>query len=115
MKSQFNPVQRRMCRKSPSQARLDGRAKAQQRDRREATIQLIYAHLPPAVVLAAEQHLRAKTNIEQRARELWFTQGCRPGGALGDWIRAECEVVQKLCQALLNRNTREPETSLVSQ
>jgi len=113
MKAQFNPVRRRMCRKSHRQARLDGRSKAQQRNRREDTIQLIYAHLPPAVVLAAEQHLRAQTHIEQRAHQLWFAQGCRPGGALGDWIRAECEVVQNLCQALLSRNTREPE--LVSQ
>ncbi len=115
MKAQSNPVQRRMCRKSLRQAQLDGQTNKRQRDQNEDTAQLIYAHLPPAVVLAAEQHLRAQTNIEQRAHELWFTQGCRPGGALGDWIRAECEVVQKLCQALLGRNTREPKTSLVSQ
>ena len=115
MKTQFNPVLRRTCRKSSRPARLDGRTKAQQREPNEHTVQLIYAHLPPAVVLAAEQHLRAQTNIEQRAHELWFAQGCRPGGALGDWIRAECEVVQNLCQALLNRNHREPETELVSQ
>ena len=114
MKAQFNSVQRRLCRKSPRQARLDGRSKAQQRDRHEDTTQLIYAHLPPAVVMAAEQHLRAQTNIAQRAHELWFAQGCRPGGALGNWIRAECEVVQKLCQALLTPNTQEPEPPLVS-
>lgn len=110
MKAQFNPVQRRMCRKPPLQARVDSRPKAQPRGRHEDTIQLIYAHFPPAVVLAAEQHLRAQTNIEQRAHQLWFAQGCRPGGGLGDWIRAECEVVQNLCQALLSRNTREPDS-----
>jgi len=109
MKAQFNHAQRRMCRKSSRQARLDGQPKAQRRDRHEDTIQLIYAHLPPAVVLAAEQHLRAQTNIEQRAHQLWFAQGCRPGAALSDWVRAECEMVQNLCQALLSRNTREPE------
>ena len=115
MKAHFNPVQRRMCRKSPLQARLEGRPKAQQRDRLEDTIQLIYAHLPPAVVLAAEQHLRAQTNIERRAHQLWLAQGCRAGVALNDWIRAECEVVQNLCQALLSRNSREPEPDSVSQ
>jgi hypothetical protein len=115
MNAQFNPVQRRMCRKSPRQARVDGRPKTQQRDRHENTIQLIYAHLPPAVVLAAQQHLRAQTNIEQRAHQAWFAQSCRPGSALGDWIRAECEVVQNLCQALLSRNTREPAPDTVSQ
>jgi len=109
MKAQFNPVQQRTYRKSPLQARLNGQPKAQQRDRHEDTIQLIYAHLPPAVVLAAEQHLQAQTNIEQRAHQFWFAQGCRPGTALSDWVRAECEVVQNLCQALLSRNTREPE------
>jgi hypothetical protein len=115
MKAQFNAVQRRVCRKSPRQARLEGQTNARQRDQNEDATQLIYVHLPPAVVLATEQHLRAQTHIEQRAHELWFAQGCRPGGALGDWIRAECEVVQKLCQALLSRNHREPETGLVSQ
>jgi hypothetical protein len=104
-----------MYRKSSLPARLKGRSKAQPRDRHEDTIQLIYAHLPPAVVLAAEQHLRAQTNIEQRAHQLWFAQGCRTGVALGDWIQAECEVVQKLCQALLSRNTREPEPDAVAQ
>jgi hypothetical protein len=34
---------------------------------------------------------------------------------LNDWVRAECEVVQDLCQALLSRNTREPEPDPVSQ
>jgi len=80
----------------------------QLRDRHEATIQLIYAHLPPVMVLATEQHLRAQTNIEQRAHQLWFARDCGPGCALDDWVRAECEVVQKLCQALLGRNTGQP-------
>ncbi|MGB7747989.1 MAG: DUF2934 domain-containing protein [Verrucomicrobiia bacterium] len=104
-----------MCRKSPFQARLNGQPKAQQRDRHEDTIQLIYAHIPPAVVMVVEHHLRAQTNIEQRAHQLWFAQGCRPGGGLGDWLRAEYEVVQNLCQALLSQNNREPEPDPVSQ
>jgi hypothetical protein len=115
MNAQFNPVQRKTCRKSPLQAQFNGRPGAQQQDRREDTIQLIYAHLPPAVVLAAEQHLRAQTNIERRAHQLWFAHGCRPGSALADWVRAECEVVQNLCQALLGRNTPEPESAPFSQ
>ena len=115
MKTQFKTVHRRICGKSLRQARVDGRPTAQQRDRHKGTIQLIYAHLPPAIVLAAEQHLRAQTNIEQRAYQIWFAQGCHLGGALGDWIRAECEVVQNLCQALLSRNAREPEPNPVSQ
>jgi len=114
MKAQFNPDQRRTCRKRSLQAQFNGRPKAQQRDRHEDTIQLIYAHLPPAVVLATGQHLRAQTNIEQRAHQLWFARGCPPGGALGDWIRAECEVVQALCQALPSRNPSEPEPTPVS-
>lgn len=108
MKEQFNHVQRRTSRRSPVQARFDGRLKAQQQKQRESAVQLIYAHIPPAVVLAAEKHLRAQTNIEQRARQLWLSRGCRPVGDLGDWLRAECVEVQKLCQALLNRNSCEP-------
>jgi len=114
MKTQSNLIQRRMRRKSARPARPYGKARARQRDQNENATQLIYAHLPPAIVLATEQHLRAQTNIEQRARELWFAQGRRPGNALGDWIRSECEVVQQLCQALLNRNPGRAETGLVS-
>ena len=115
MKAQFNAVLRRTCRKSPLQAQCSDRAKAQQQNPHENTVQLIYAHLPPAVILATEQHLRAQTNIERRAHQLWFAQGCRAGVALNDWVRAEYEVVQNLCQALLSRNTREPESDSVSQ
>jgi len=115
MKAQFNSVQRRLCRKSALKARLSGQFKAQQRDRHEDTVQLIYAYLPPAVVLAAKQHLRAQTNIEQRVHQLWFTQGCRSRGALEDWIRAECEAVQKLCQALVRRDPQEPEPRPISK
>lgn len=115
MKAQFNDVQRSPCRQSSHQTRLDGRFKAQQRDRRESAVQLIYAHIPPAAVLAAEKHLRAQTNIEQRVQQLWFDRGRRPVGALGDWLRAECEEVQQLCQALVNRNAHEPEPGNISQ
>jgi hypothetical protein len=63
-------------------------------------MQLVYACLPPVMVLAMEQHLRAQTRIEQRAQELWFAGG--GGNALADWLRAESEVVQNLCYALLH-------------
>jgi hypothetical protein len=98
-----------MCRAVPRQAQLDDRLKPQPWPRDEGTVQLIYAHLPPAAILAAGQHLRAQTNIEQRAHQLWFARGYGAGDALADWIRAECEVVQNLCQALLSRSSREPE------
>jgi hypothetical protein len=111
MKAPFNSFRPKRCRKSPLPVRRNSRPEALRRGRHENSIQLIYAHLPPAVVLAAGQHLRAQTNIEQRAHQLWFAQGCRPGGALGDWLRAECEVVQKLCEALLHRNLQKPETT----
>lgn len=112
MKAHFHSVRRRLCRKSHQQTRFGDPPKAPGRDRQEETVQLIYAHLPPAVVLAAGQHLQAQTNIERRAHQLWFDRGCRAGGALADWLQAECETVQKLCQALLNGNTREPEPGL---
>ena len=83
MKTQFNPVLRRTCQKSSPPARLDDRSKAQQSEPHENTVQLIYAHLPPAVVLAAEQHLRAQTNIEQRAHELWFSPRLPSGRRAG--------------------------------
>jgi hypothetical protein len=107
MKAPFNPVRPKLCRKSPLPSQRNGRPEAPRRGRHEDTIQLIYAHLPPAVVLAAGQHVQAQTNIEQRAHQLWFSRGCRPGSALGDWIRAESEVVQNLCRALLGRNIPE--------
>ncbi len=82
-------------------------ADAQRKHRRETAVQLVYAHLPPATVLAVEQHLRAQTQIEQRAEQLWFAAIGRPVGALNDWLRAEREVVNKLCDALLQRNQHE--------
>ena len=115
MKAQSNRVPRRTCRRSPFQARPDGQQKVQQQKQRESAVQLIYAHIPPAVVLAADKHLRAQTNIEQRAHQLWLSRGCRPVGDLGDWLRAECEEVQKLCQALLSRSPRELEPDPIFQ
>ena len=113
MKAQFTRSAEDVPEVSPS-TRVDDGFEGHERERNEDNTQLIYVHLPPAVVLATEQHLRAQTNIEQRAHEIWFTQGCRPGSALGDWLRAEYEVAQKLCQALLCRNHRESETGFAS-
>jgi Protein of unknown function (DUF2934) len=76
---------------------------AKHRDHADEAVQVIYAHLPPAAILAAEQHLRVQTQIVQRAQELWSTSGARPGDALSDWVKAERQVVQKLCNALLYR------------
>ena len=92
-------------------ARPDRRSRTQSRARPEETAQLIYAHLPPAAVLATEQHLRAQTQIEQRAQQRWYARGGCSGGALGDWLRAEREVVQNLCDALLRRNLWKPESA----
>jgi hypothetical protein len=77
--------------------------------RAKKTIQFIYAHLPPAMVLVKEQHLRAQTHIEQRAQQRWFAGNSRPEDTLDNWLHAEREVVQELCEALLHRNIREPE------
>ena len=75
-------------------------------------MQLIYAHFPPAAILAAERHLRAQTRIEQRAHQFWLAAGGRPGNAWADWLRAEREVVQNLCAALRSGNLLQPQTSL---
>ena len=109
MNAQLDRVSREICRRSVLPARLNSRPKMLRRDSHEDTIQLVYAYLPPAVVLAAEQHLRPQTQIEQRAQQLWFARSGRPGGALSDWVRVEREVTKNLCDALLHRNIREPE------
>lgn len=75
MKARFNHVQRRACRQSPLRRPHDGRSKAQQQTGCEGVVQLIYAHFPPAAVLAAEKHLRAQTNIGHGG-SLW-SQGLR--------------------------------------
>ncbi len=113
MNAQLDRVPREICRRSFLPARLDSRSKAQRQDGHEDTIQLIYAYLPPTVVLAAEQHLRAQTQIEQRAQQLWFARSGCPGGALNDWLRAEREVAKNLCDALLHRNIQELESAPV--
>jgi len=94
-------------RKPCHQARLDVRPQACHPSRHAENIQLIYTHLPPAVILAVREHLRAQTQIEQRARQLWLARGCCQGRALDDWLRAEREVIHNLCEALLCRNARE--------
>ncbi len=88
---------------------LNGRSQAPRPRRHPQAVQLIYAHLPPLGVLAAEHHLRAQTQIEQRAQQLWFAGLGRPAAALNDWLRAEREVVNELCAAFLHRNLRPPE------
>ena len=111
MNAQSEPVPWQTCRKPCFPARPDFHANTQRRARKEATTQLIYAHFPPAAVLAAEQHLRAQTQIEQRAQQLWFARGRRPESALGDWLQAERELVQELCAALQHQNPRELEAA----
>jgi hypothetical protein len=110
MKTPLNLVPRQMCRRPFRQTQPDDRRRVQRQDHREETIQLIYAHLPPAVVLATEQHLRAQTQIEQRAQQLWFARDGRSVSALSDWLQAEREVVRQLCDALRHPGNREPES-----
>lgn len=98
------PVNHQRTRK---RSRWKWQARAPREDRDEETVQLIYAHLPPATVLAMEQHLRAQTRIEQRAQRLWFAAVGRPAGTIEAWVRAERDVVQELCDALLKRRQQE--------
>ena len=89
----------------PTHKRRKGRSCGLPKERRPnrpgKTMQLIYAHLPPATVLAMEQHLRAQTQIQQRAQHLWLSGNNRVENTLENWLRAEREVVQNLCTALL--------------
>ena len=96
-------------------SRFENRSNGRHRDRRPNTIQLVYAHLPPAVIMATGQHLRAQTQIEKQAHQLWFERGSRPGDALGNWLRAEREVVRELCAALLPRHPQEPEVTAAAR
>jgi hypothetical protein len=76
------------------------------------TIQLIYAHLPPASILATGQHLLAQTQIEQRAHQLWQAGNGHPEDSLNDWLRAERETVEKLCLALAQKGGKETESAV---
>ena len=100
MKSTLHPVRRDEGGKPFHRARPDCRPETQRPDGQPARVQLIYAHLPPATILATRQHLRAQTRIEQRAQQLWFTGKARSADALNHWLRAEQEVVRELCAAL---------------
>lgn len=93
------------------QKRHNGRSRAHHSSRAKKAIQFIYAHLPPAIILATAQHIRAQTQIEQRAQQIWFAGNDRPENTLDNWLRAEREVVQNLCEALLHRNVQEPEST----
>jgi hypothetical protein len=103
----------------PQKARLkrfyraghNDRSKAHHQSRTKQTIQFIYAHLPPAVILATGQHLRAQTQIERWAQQLWFAENGRSEDTLDNWLRAEREVVQNLSEALLHRNGQESEST----
>jgi len=111
MKAPPDHIRQKRGQKPFPRSRFVDRCTGQRQDHHPDTIQLIYAHLPPAVILATEQHLRAQTQIEQRAQQLWFERGSRPGNALNDWLRAEREVVQNLCAALRHRRIPEPEAA----
>jgi hypothetical protein len=77
---------------------------------RQETVQLIYAHLPPAVILATGQHLLAQAQIEQRAHQIWLASNSRAEDTLNNWLRAEREVVDNLCAALSQKHIKEPES-----
>src|ERR1700720_176113 len=55
------------------------------------------------VKFRAAEHLRVQQEIELRAHELWRAQGCRQGDALGDWLRAEREVLEQFIAAYVRR------------
>ena len=67
-------------------------------------VQVIYAHLPPAMVLAGQQHFRAQTSLEQAVSRRWFAREDQQGGGWDSWLRKEREVVNQLCEALLRGN-----------
>jgi hypothetical protein len=73
------------------------------------TVQVIYGHLPPAAVLAREQHLRNPTYLEQRAEQRWFGGNAGPDGWDG-WRRTERQVVRRLCRALQRQNPSKLQT-----
>jgi len=52
----------------------------------------------------AEEHLKVQQEIERLAHKLWCAQGCRQGGALGDWLRAEREVLEQFIAACVRRH-----------
>ena len=99
MKTLLDAIPRKVRCKSPAPSEPVGTTPEPSAQGGE-TIQLIYAHLPPASVLAAEQHLRSQTQIEQRTEQLWFARHGRPATAWIDWLQKERKVVQKLCAAL---------------
>ena len=55
--------------------------------------------LPDSDAFTVEDHLSVQHEIERRARAFWRARGCGPDGALGDWLRAEREVVTEFCLA----------------
>jgi len=109
MNPTFNPAPRKTCRKPFHPSRLDRQPETQRPNAPADNIQLIYAHLPPATIMATEQHLRTQTRIEQRAQQLWFVGKNRSEDALNHWLRAEQEVVQELCAALRPLHPGQPD------
>jgi hypothetical protein len=56
------------------------------------------------VVFTAEEHFKAQDQIEQLARELWRSRGCRDGTALEDWLQAEREVLVRFIWSYARRH-----------
>ena len=52
---------------------------------------------------AVEDHLHVQEQIEKRAFALWEAGGCRPRGDLGNWLRAEREILTRFCLAYVRR------------
>ena len=46
-----------------------------------------------------DEALRQESHIAKRAYELWLAGGCCHGNDLGDWLRAEREVVEQRAAA----------------
>ena len=106
MNSLTNPDPQETLQTHSHQAPHKGQQKTGRHVCRGKSIQLVYAHLPPAVVLAMGKHLRAQTQIEQRAQEMWFAGRDHIQVSLNDWLRKEQEIVKRLCDVLLHGNMR---------
>ena len=103
MNAQHNPGQKR--RPKPLRwLRSPRLPKAHDSHPLKETIQLVYAHFPSARILALEQRLRAQTQIQQHAQQLWLAEKNSLEHTFENWLRTEREVVQELCAALENGN-----------
>ena len=53
-------------------------------------------------VFTVTDHLKVQMQIEQRAHELWLSEGAHENTALDNWLNAEREVLEEFFQAHKN-------------